>query len=100
MKLNVTTLTKLTIIPRVEKWCQYLPNTSLNIGRILCNITGDVVEREQKVVLRRDRGRQTDLDLITPCGVRVVMQDGATVLGLHSYSAVYRLFIKNKYAFK
>lgn len=56
------------------------------------------MEGEQQVMLRRDGGRQTDLDLVAPCGVRVVMQDRATVLSFHSYSAVYRLLIKDKYA--
>lgn len=83
---------------RVEMKYEHSPNTSFNIGRILCNIAGDVVEGEQQVVLWRDSGWQTDFDLVAPCGVRIVMQDGATVLGSHSYSAVYRLFIKDKYA--
>lgn len=84
----------------MENECRDSPNTSLNIGGILGDITGDVVEGEQQVVLRRDGGRQTDLDLVAPCGVCVVMQDGAMVLSFHSYSAVYRLFIKDKYAVK
>lgn len=93
-------LTTLVVIPLMEKRCPYLPNTSLNIGGILCNITGDVVEYEQQVVLWRDGGWQTDFYLVAPCGVCVVMQHGATVLSFHSYTAVYRLFIKDIYAVK